>query len=633
MITADDRLRLDAQLARWRDDLVDLARTNRLVNFRHTKTATLEIIAPAPRDILNGLAGRAGGWYFAHQTAESVREADVLEEDAILDDTDLPRAEPPSGHLLTTKPDARALDSSLRTLERRASQEYLDKGIWILYLGLGMLHWQDRDGQALESPLLLVPVRIGRASISSPFRLDATDEDMVVNPALALKLARDFGVSLPAFENGAEDDPTSIIEGIRALVANREDWEVCDRAVLATFAFLKQAMYEDLLENADAVAEHPLVRVLALGPEAAFALPNDPSPVPEDRLDELAPPELMVSIRDADASQRRCIVAAVAGASFVMDGPPGTGKSQTIANMIAELLAAEKSVLFVSEKAAALEVVQKRLAEAHLDDYVLELHSHKATRKEVALQLAKSLTSHPQAGATLTSTQLHQLESRRHELSAYAAALNEMRQPLGRTLHQALGRLAALQELPPPPAIELAQSLSAALFQRMLDLGEELGRAWGPVSRRDAFVWRDLRDPDALAGQTMLVARQLSEASSALDTLIDAADAVASDLHLSRAHRLADVERIHGLLELLSSRPAGVSAAWLAAPEAEPIAERLEALEDLCERHDRRAREMAELLGPGWEHLDPASPEFQCSSDSAARQSGRRFGDQSNLGG
>ncbi|WP_209284276.1 AAA domain-containing protein, partial [Prescottella equi] len=80
-------------------------------------------------------------------------------------------------------------------------------------------------------------------------------------------------------------------------------------------------------------------------------------PVPVDRLDDITPPEQMFSILDADSSQRRCILAAANGKSFVMDGPPGTGKSQTIANMIAELMATGKSVLFVSEKAAALDVV------------------------------------------------------------------------------------------------------------------------------------------------------------------------------------------------------------------------------------------------------------------------------------
>src|SRR6266851_5775178 len=146
-------------------------------------------------------------------------------------------------------------------------------------------------------------------------------------------------------------------------------WEVRRRLVIGPFSFHKEVMYRDLLKNEEKVSEHPLVRALAVGAREAFGLDFDV--IPEDRLDEDAPPESIVTILDADATQLQCITAAAAGRSFVMDGPPGTGKSQTIANMIAELLANGKTVLFVSEKAAALEVVHKRLHAAGLDDYCL----------------------------------------------------------------------------------------------------------------------------------------------------------------------------------------------------------------------------------------------------------------------
>ena len=146
-----------------------------------------------------------------------------------------------------------------------------------------------------------------------------------------------------------------------------------------------------------------------------------------------------------------------------MDGPAGHGKSQTIANMIAECLPKDKTVLFVSEKAAALEVVQKRLRAAGLGDYTLELHSHKATRKEVAQQLGASLELHPSAPPSMRETALSNLVRRRQELSERASfAMNETRLPLGRSLHQAVGRIAQLQELPQaPPPSEIDGELSA----------------------------------------------------------------------------------------------------------------------------------------------------------------------------
>ena len=80
-----------------------------------------------------------------------------------------------------------------------------------------------------------------------------------------------------------------------------------------------------------------------------------------------------------------------------MDGPPGTGESQTIANVIAQLPRDGKTVLFVAEKAAALEVVQRRLTGKRLDSFVLILYSQNATRKAVAQELGKALDERPSA--------------------------------------------------------------------------------------------------------------------------------------------------------------------------------------------------------------------------------------------
>src|SRR5262249_41588505 len=154
------------------------------------------------------------------------------------------------------------------------------------------------------------------------------------------------------------------------------------------------------------------------------------------------------------SSQRRAIAAAIAGNSFVMDGPPGTGKSQTIANMIADLLPRRKTVLFVSDKAAALDVVHSRLKKAGLSEFVLELHSHKATRKEVAKELGKSLLTRVRPEASMLEAERERLRRKREQLNDYVVALHEPRLPLGQNLHQILGRIAQLQghaQAPPPP--------------------------------------------------------------------------------------------------------------------------------------------------------------------------------------
>ena len=118
-------------------------------------------------------------------------------------------------------------------------------------------------------------------------------------------------------------------------------------AVITTFTFQKEVIYRDLHQNEGLIAEHDLVQLLAEGPGSGVAIELDFAPEPEEEMDERHPPEELTCVMDADASQRQCVLAARAGRSFVMDGPPGTGKSQTITNMIAQLIADGKTVLFV----------------------------------------------------------------------------------------------------------------------------------------------------------------------------------------------------------------------------------------------------------------------------------------------
>src|SRR6266852_552258 len=157
-------------------------------------------------------------------------------------------------------------------------------------------------------------------------------------------------------------------------------------------------------------------------------------------------------ILDADSSQRACVMAALAGRSFTIDGPPGTGKSQTIANMIGALLHAGKTVLLVSEKAAALDVVADRLTGAGLGGYLLELHSHKAARAEVAASLARALDTMPAPPAASPPGDPETARTRRERLRDYAHAVHRVRDPLGYSLHDVLAMIASLHAAPAAPA-------------------------------------------------------------------------------------------------------------------------------------------------------------------------------------
>src|SRR5262249_27612549 len=186
----------------------------------------------------------------------------------------------------------------------------------------------------------------------------------------------------------------------------------------------------------------PLCRAVAGDTAVSLKAPAD-LPAAAD-LDRVVPPEAAVHILDADSSQHEAIEAVKRGAHLLMDGPPGPGKSQTIANMIAEALAAGKTVLFVSEKTAALEVVKRRLDKCGLGDFCLELHSHKASKKAVVAELGRCLELTP-AGMPDTAAKLRQLADDRRTLNEFVAELHAVRQPLGWSAFRVHGELARLE--------------------------------------------------------------------------------------------------------------------------------------------------------------------------------------------
>lgn len=360
----------------------------------------------------------------------------------------------------------------------------------------------------------------------------------MVNPALTVKLSTDFGVDLPTIDELDESDLGQVLDAVRRAIGPRSGWSVHDRVVLTTFTFHKEAMYRDLLDNEEVLAQHPLIQALALCAEAPGVPDSYFEPVPEDQLDTVGPPEDLLSVVDADSSQRQCILAAKGGSSFVMDGPPGTGKSQTITNLVAELIGNGETVLFVSEKAAALDVVRNRLRAVGLTAFALELHSHKATRKAVAHELGRALVERPRGTRAMSVIDRASLKGSREALSAYAQSLNEVRQPLGRSLQHAVGRVVSLQRVPQAPLPgTIDASLSPEAFNAILSSAERLGRSWAPVARGDEFLWRDVVDSALSAARRQQIGRDIDEATEALGRLQRVVDLVDDEVALGLPDR------------------------------------------------------------------------------------------------
>jgi hypothetical protein len=546
---------MSAQVGVWRDELINLTRTNRLLYFKHTQSASIEITEPGMVKVFEQLQ-RDRFWEFYDPPVDA-------------NGRPIPRTRSArAGELVTDKSTPTQLAKSLRAIERRALDTFTERGLWTMYLGVGFLHWVDRkDGKAVETPLLLQPVEFGRTTLSEPFRLRETDDDPILNPALVVKLANDQGLSLPSLDDLDEINPESVFAAMQHIVSTQPGWSLVDRSVLHPFSFLKEAMYRDLLDHEAEVVAHPLVRILALGSSAPEAQSLAFAPVPFEQLDLYVVPEELHHVRDADASQRRCVLAARDGHSFVMDGPPGTGKSQTITNIIAELLFDGKTVLFVSDKAAALEVVHKRLREAKLDDFALELHSHNATRKAVASELGLALSRHPRVKPQMSGLEKTRLVKARERLASYADAINEVRSPLNRSLHDVLGRLAELSNFlsaPSPRSVTLA--IDTPTYAELVEWAETLGRAWGPVDRSDTFLWRDLQSTEVGPSVSESRRRLLEDTMNNIHALETRLQSLDEELGLGLVGDRAAAQQLLALLELLDQRH-DIDPTWLHAPD------------------------------------------------------------------
>lgn len=589
---SNKRATLDA-LRLWRESLVGLDRRSRLIRFKPPKTSSLTFDLPDPDEILSLLrSGRLLEFYGnPPEDEESPAPLPTPRRQAL----HVPRLHSEIGPVA-------------RTLMRRANEEFLDRGLSVLYISFGMLRWKDTDDSDMASPLYLVPVELVPEGPRATPRLRTSEDDHVLNPALPLRLA-EFGVQWPSLEDVEDLRVSEILDLFRSAISKANDfkgWEILPEAHLATFSFTKEAMYKDLIDNEGIIADHPIVQAIANTDPTSQTDAFQFEPIDPAEIDVVAPPEKTPFVLDADSSQRAAVSAALAGRSFVMDGPPGTGKSQTIANMIGALMHAGKSVLFVSEKIAALDVVRNRLQDAGLGSYLLELHSHKTNRRDVAVELMKTLENVAQPPGGMSAPSRAALADRRKKLSVYALAMNEIRHPLELSLHDVLGILADLVHVPAAPVPErpplaLDQAGLAGLHETL----SRLERTWRPAAQGRSFLWREVVDETSLE-------TRLWTANSALQELQGTMNLNASLIEAFDFDRPDRAQELVSLLDLQHTlRPQFVNEEWLAYCDWASIDADRRQLGALVETLRERAAEVVQLCGTSYDAFPqevPATP-------------------------
>ncbi len=640
------------ELEKSRRDVLDLSLRNPLLNFRPSKRRGIEVVDERSRELFRILVGgpAPGGsssrsprvMYFLPGSPEAAPVATT--EPAADDLDDIPAEllamlgepdEDPGGaaerhtdnKLQTALPRA-ALNLRLRATFRQARLSIEEQGVNILYLALGMLRWYESDSSGTErrAPLILIPVRLDRSSVRESFKLRWTGDDIEANLSLEVKLKQDFGVRLPEMPAEEDLDVEDYLARVEKAVARRERWAVeHDEVHLNFFSFSKLLIYKDLdaetWPEGGRPADHPLVQQLFGG--EGFA-PGPPDIGEDEHIDDADGVAGLHPVMDADSSQTLAVLDAIRGRNLVIQGPPGTGKSQTITNLIGEALAGGRTVLFVAEKMAALEVVKRRLDTIHLGDACLELHSHKTNKRAVLDELKRTLAAgRPRVEPGAADGVL--LEEARDRLNDYARAVNS---PVGRsglTPHDLVGRLAQLKEDGlevdgPGLPIRDSVSWSEEEFIRRRELArefQELMRATGVPCRH---VWWPCGRLHFVPTDEHGVRHVLEAASAALRRLGRETEELIGRLGRDRTFgelKPADVERMIRTARTALDAPALAGAdhrspGWVAdAARIEEVADTARSFAGIRSRHD------AVLIPEAWNE-----------SLLAERQALRAFGDK-----
>ncbi|RJP19575.1 MAG: DUF4011 domain-containing protein [Candidatus Omnitrophota bacterium] len=434
------------RIERWKKKLLDLSLRNRLINFRETKKS-FPIVCSNLSALEDALSNGKAFQILALPDAmrmDDPRDAALYHRRTGDDATEtFLQDQLKSGYVYTPLTNEE-LERRLIQIYREARIILEEGGTNTLYLALGFLRWFESPSSDLprSAPLILLPLELVRNSVREGFRMRLADDEARINVTLLQKLETEFGLAIPRLDPLPSDDSgidiPKIVRIFREKVVDIHRWEVLEIAFVGHFSFNKYLMWVDLEEHLDDLMENPVVRHMATNPEQSY---NDGIPFPDaDRLDELRTPSQTYCPVDADSSQLSAVFAANDGKSFILEGPPGTGKSQTITNLIAHCLAEGKRVLFVSEKMAALDVVYHRLCEVGLGPFCLELHSNKIQKRRVLAQLEEALTVTPTVCPKEWSRETNRLNTLRNDLNEFIKTIGAPRE-FGQSVFHGLSKL------------------------------------------------------------------------------------------------------------------------------------------------------------------------------------------------
>jgi len=555
---------LEAILENARRELLDLSTRNRLISTSRssTRSSRLEIVDELSEEVFRRLVTDQKSMTFLPVKEEEFDDEEGEKHGLLIQpgDEDAELSARHTDDKLQTQLTSDRLQKRLLKLYYDARTYQEEQGVNILYLALGFLKWYEGENSDREryAPLILVPVALDRQSATSRFKILFAEDEITTNLSLQARLKDDFGVVLPEVPEVEELAPTAYYQAVARAVAGQSRWEVRPNdIVLWFFSFSKFLMYRDLDPKVwpkdRQLGKHTVIRgLLQDGFRGDPPLCGDNEPI-----DKVIQPLDMIHVLDADSSQSIAVEEVKRGRNLVIQGPPGTGKSQTIANMIAAAVKAGKTVLFVAEKMAALEVVRRRLQHVDLGDMCLELHSNKANKRTVLQDLGQTLQlGRPEVADVQRHCQ--ELQLCRERLNQHVEVIHTPIQPGGITPYQVVGELVRLRaQNTRPPAFSLTSPLewSRHDFQKRRNLLRDLAEHVDHVGVPQDHPWRGVERDHVLPMDVDRVMGKLPGIVTRLERLIATGSELAGALRVSKPESAQDFVRLAQLARHLDKAP------------------------------------------------------------------------------
>ncbi|MBR3970870.1 MAG: DUF4011 domain-containing protein [Ruminococcus sp.] len=402
----------------WERKLLDLSLRNSLLNFRGINSG-VRVIAADLANLEDELSD--GDEFIVCPAPEQNCESEYLNTLA---------SEELKKHHLLTYLNEEELDKAMLKLKRQAKVSIEENGVNTIYLALGFLEWYEteKSEKTRYAPLVLMPVSITRKLHDRTFTIKLREDGIQVNITLLEMLRQNFGIDiqellqLPLDEKGV--DIQLIFNIVRKAILTYSRWNVAETACIGQFSFSRFIMWNDISNRSDELIRNKVAASLISGKKE---WEDSGISITPKELDTIVPPTELAVPLSADSSQLAAVYAANEEKSFILYGPPGTGKSQTITNIIANALYHKKTVLFVAEKMAALEVVRNRLEKLGLSPFCMELHSNKSRKRDVLNQLENALNIGRKTSSDEYMAEAERIGSLRRELNEAADEIHRKR--------------------------------------------------------------------------------------------------------------------------------------------------------------------------------------------------------------